>query len=464
MAALILTESNSLEYKREIPSDDRKWLKTVVAFANGKGGQIVFGIDDETHMVVGVAIDNIARTVDRITDTIMTNCSPQIIPDVRVDTIKDQYVIVVEIQAGQNTPYYLTKYGIEDGTYIRAAASTRLAASHIRLELALRSRGLSYDQYPAPHQHPATEQEIQQLCTQIAKRSKKGFSVTQEHLISWGLITPNEKGQLQPSIAYCLLVRPHCLHFARIQCAVFLGNDRSHFLDSTELSGSACDVAEEAVNYVLKNTHIEYNINNLYREELYEIPLPALREVIVNAILHRNYLSPSFIQIAIHPDRVEFFSPGALHGTMTKERMLRGNSSSLRNPLLADIFHRMNIVERWGSGIGRIFATCKEAGMMPPEYDVDEMGVTVIFRRKQSVRLQDKISTSQTPAKSRRSTNLREEELFDFIRRNPDCTYSLILKTFDISRRTLTNRLNSLMKQGKIQRSGSARNACWNAL
>ena len=156
MSSLILTESNILEYKREIPSDNRKWLKTVVAFANGRGGQIIFGIDDETHLVVGVDIENIARTVDKITEIILNNCTPQIIPDVRVDTMGDKYVIVVEIKAGQNTPYYITRQGTEEGTYIRVAATTRQAEPYARMELMLRSKGLTYDQHIAPHQHPVT--------------------------------------------------------------------------------------------------------------------------------------------------------------------------------------------------------------------------------------------------------------------------------------------------------------------
>lgn len=465
MGATLLAESSELEYKREIPEDSRKWLKTVVAFANGKGGQIIFGIDDETHMVVGVDIDNIARTVDRITEIIIKNCSPQIIPDVRIDTMADKYVIVVDIKPGQNTPYYLTRYGMEEGTYVRAAATTRLAESNIRLELMLRSRGVTYDQYTDAHQAPATEEELQSLCLAITECSKKDIEVTREHLISWGVVTPDETGTLRPSVTFCLLARPQCVHFSRIQCAVFRGSDRSHFLDSTELTGPAHLLAQEAVNYVLKNTRVEYKINGLYREEIHEVPIPALREIVVNAILHRNYLSPSFIQIAIHPERIEFFSPGALHGSMTKERMLRGNSSSLRNPLLADILHRMNIVERWGSGIARIYAACREMALPPPEYHVDDMGVTVVVFRTapgNSVRLYQ--LQPESANKAIQFPKATEAELLEFIMKHPDCTYSLLLRSFDISRRTLTNRLNSLMQQGRIQRTGSTRNARWNAL
>ena len=461
MASINLTENNILEYKREIPADDRKWLKTVVAFANGKGGQIIFGIDDETHMVVGIDIENIARTVDRITEIILKNCTPQIIPDVRVDIMADKYVVVVEIKPGQNTPYYLTKQGIEDGTYVRVAASTRQAEPHVRMELLLRSKGMTYDQHIAFHQPPATEEEIRQLCAVVTRQNKKKIEVTREHLISWGMLMPDANGQLLPSVTFCLFARPAAFHFSRIQCAVFLSHDRSHFLDSRELTGPVHEMAEEAINYVLKNTRVEYRINGLYREELHEIPLPALREIIINSILHRNYLSPSFIQISIHPDRIEFFSPGSLHGSMTKERMLQGNSSSLRNPQLADILHRMNIVERWGSGIGRIFAAYRERNMAVPEYDVDDMGITVTIRRNQ---FGDKSQQYVHSANKGKRTSVTEEDVLSFIRHHAGCTYSQLLQAFDISRRTLTNRLNSLMKKGKIQRSGSTRNANWSSL
>ena len=465
MKTTLISESSELEYKREIPDDNRKWLKTVIAFANGKGGQIIFGIDDETHMVVGVDVDNIARTVDRITEIIVKNCTPQIIPDVRIDTMAGKYVIVVDIRPGQNTPYYLSKYGMEEGTYVRVAASTRLAESHVRMELLLRSRGLTYDQHTDSRLSPATDEEIQQLCDSITSRNSKKIMVTREHLISWGIVSPDENGKLHPTVTFCLFARPHCIHFSRIQCAVFLSHDRSRFLDSTELTGPVHLMAEDAINYVLRNTRVEYKIDGFYRDEVHEIPLPALREIVVNAILHPNYLSPAFIQIAIHPDRIEFFSPGALHGSMTKERMLQGNSSSLRNPLLADILHRMNVVERWGSGIARIYASCKEMGMRLPEYQIDDMGVTVTVYRPVSDNSIKPISEKFEPVViSPKVHKVSDNELLEFIRQHPNCAYSLILQTFDVSRRTLSNKLSRLMEQGKIQRIGSARNARWNAL
>ena len=472
MSLIQATENNTLEYKRELPGKDRKWLKTVVAFANGKGGQIVFGIDDETHSVVGVASDEIARTIDHLTDAIMQNCTPQIVPDVRVETHGGKYVIVVEIDSGQNTPYYLSREGIEAGTYIRAAATTRPADPHVRLELILRSKGKSYDEYILPHEAPASTEEIDNLCRDIAAYHTQHKEVTIEHLESWRLLK-EEGGRLLPSVGFCLLARPKSIHFSGIQCAVFLGEDRVKFLDNKEFRGPLYRMIEQAEEYVLRNTRTEYVINGVVREEVYELPRPALREIIVNAVLHRNYLSPAFIQIAIHPDRIDFFSPGGLYGSMTRERMLQGNCSSLRNPLLADVFHRMNIVERWGSGISRIFDACRTHGLPAPEYSVDDMGVTVTIRRTPlAQRLPERVQRKSKSAHAeqqknettRKSSANSSERLLLYIRQHPDCTFSQMLKSFDIPRRTLSYRLEKLRETGLIYRTGSTRNSVWNAV
>lgn len=461
------TESYNLEYKREIPSDNKKWLKTVVAFANGKGGQIVFGIDDETHTVMGVSGEEIARTIDKLTDTIINNCTPQIVPEVRVENIGDKHVIVVEIEAGQNTPYYLTRDGIERGTYIRAGATTRVAEAYTRLELILKSKGISYDQYIIPHETPVKDTEIEALCKDIQRYSNRGDSVTKDHLISWGLLR-DEEGILKPSVAFNLLTGSQSVRFSRIQCGVFLGDNRVKFQDSKEFSGPLYQIIKQAEDYVLQNTRTEYVIKDIVREEVYEIPLPALREIIVNAVLHRNYLYPAFIQIAIHPSKIEFFSPGGLYGSMTKERMLRGNCSALRNPLLADMLQKMGMVERWGSGIGRIFEAFAENGLPAPEYVIDDLGVTVSVPRVKSVPQEQTLPVSNHQAVSLHGNPQNpadsNERLLQYIRNHPNCTYSQLLKEFGFSRRTLSYKLEKLREQGFIVRTGATRSTVWNAV
>ena len=120
-------ESKNIEYKVAVPDKSEKYMKTVVAFANGRGGKIVFGIEDKTLEVVGMDEDSIYKTMDAITNAISDSCMPQIIPDIEPQTIDGKTVIIVSVEAGKNRPYYLKSKGKENGTYIRVAGTSRQA-------------------------------------------------------------------------------------------------------------------------------------------------------------------------------------------------------------------------------------------------------------------------------------------------------------------------------------------------
>lgn len=141
-------ESKSIEYKVDVPGKSEKYMKTVVAFANGRGGRIVFGIDDSTLDVTGMNPDTIFQTIDSITNAISDSCEPRIIPDVTLQTVGDKTVIVVEISSGKMRPYYLKSKGIVDGTFIRVAGTTRLAPDFMLKELILEGQNRYYDSEP----------------------------------------------------------------------------------------------------------------------------------------------------------------------------------------------------------------------------------------------------------------------------------------------------------------------------
>ena len=118
-------ESKNIEYKVTVPDKSEKYMKTVVAFANGKGGKIVFGVDDKTLEIVGMNTENIYKTMDAITNAISDACEPAIRPDVALQTVKDKTVIVVEILPGAQRPYYIKSQGLIDGTYVRVSGTIR---------------------------------------------------------------------------------------------------------------------------------------------------------------------------------------------------------------------------------------------------------------------------------------------------------------------------------------------------
>lgn len=130
-------ESKNIEYKVTVPEKSEKYMKTVVAFANGRGGKIVFGIDDKTLDIVGMDVDNIYKTMDAITNAISDACEPAIRPDVALQTVKDKTVIVVEILPGAQRPYYIKSQGMVEGTYVRVSGTTRHVEGYMLKELIL---------------------------------------------------------------------------------------------------------------------------------------------------------------------------------------------------------------------------------------------------------------------------------------------------------------------------------------
>ena len=143
--AVFSGESKNVEYKVAVPGNSEKYMKTVIAYANGQGGRIIFGIDDKTLKVVGMDTDTIFQTIDAITNAISDSCEPRILPDVTLQTVEDKTVIVVEITAGKMRPYYLKSKGIVDGAYIRVSGTTRPVADYMLKELILEGQNRYYD-------------------------------------------------------------------------------------------------------------------------------------------------------------------------------------------------------------------------------------------------------------------------------------------------------------------------------
>ena len=168
--------------------------------------------------------------------------------------------------------------------------------------------------------------------------------------------------------------------FSKTQCAVFKGTDRTVFLDKREFTGPIYEQIEEAVDFVLRNIRLGAAIDGLIRTEKYELPIEAIREMIINAHCHRNLLDESCIQVAIYDDRLEVTSPGGLYNGLTYEEVMNGHSK-IRNKGIANIFSQMGLVEAWGSGIKRIISTAEQYGLPKPRFqEFDNMFRVELFR------------------------------------------------------------------------------------
>ena len=139
-------ESENVEFKSEIPAKSEKYMRTVVAFANGKGGKLVFGVENGTWAVTGFSKEEVFQKMDAITNAIFDSCEPKITPNIAVQEIDGKAIIVVEIIPGMQRPYYIKSQGIMEGTYIRVAGTTRHAERYRVQELIMEGTNRSFDQ------------------------------------------------------------------------------------------------------------------------------------------------------------------------------------------------------------------------------------------------------------------------------------------------------------------------------
>lgn len=424
-------ESSTVEFKRLLPSEDKKVLKTFVAFANGAGGKVIFGVEDSTGKILGVPDEGRARLQDSITDMVSDSCCPQLLPIFTWLSVSDKALLVVEITASPNCPYFIKSEGVEKGTYIRVGATTRRAEQNKVRELEIYGSRRTYDEIVEHAVEAATTDEIGKLCSSIQEyRSDATKPVGIEQLLSWRLLVQSRK-ELLPSNAFRILVG-RGIHFSRVQCAVFSGIDRVNFLDRKEFEGPAYELLENAQTFLLQHLNKAARINGLRREDVYEIPVPVLRELLVNAILHRNYLVHGFIQVSIFDDRVEILSPGSLYENLSREEMLAGNSRH-RNPLLADVFQRMGIVEKWGTGIRRVNEVCLSVGLELPDFQITNDSVRVVLKRQLKV------------ADARLSQlSARDHAIFDYMTNHPGVTIRELSSIFNISKSTVARIVKKL--------------------
>ena len=188
---------------------------------------------------------------------------------------------------------------------------------------------------------------------------------TEKQLINWKVLKKvNDK--LLATNAFVLLTSDF-FQFAKIQCALFKGITRDVFIDKKEYTGSIYEQVEAAYQFVLRHINRSSEIESLIRIDKYELPTSAIREIIINAQVHRNYMDNSCVQIAIYDDRLEVTSPGTLYGGLTLEEILNGRSK-IRNKVIAEIFNKMDLIEQWGTGIQRIINRAKEYDLPKPEF------------------------------------------------------------------------------------------------
>lgn len=241
-----------------------------------------------------------------------------------------------------------------------------------------------------------------------------------------------------------------------IQCGLFKGKDRAYFVNRREFDGPIQNQVDMAYQYVLEKINMGMQIHGIYRQDVYELPTDSVRELIANAVAHRSYLESGNIQVAIFDDRLEVTSPGMLLNNVSIKKMIEGYSKP-RNPAIANAFAYMKIIEKWGTGIPRIFRECTEYGLPEPEL-IDFDGDFRVNMYWKSL-----ISEKQVTDVTEKVTDI-EAKILELISNDPAITTSKLANMLFVTRKTISTHMKIMKKNNVIERIGSDRKGYWKIL
>ena len=329
-----MKESESIELKRSL-AELKEGLTSIAAILNKHGaGELWFGVKNDG---VAVGLHVTEKTLRDISQAIAAHIEPKIYPHITPEILAGKTCVKVAF-TGKDAPYFA--YG---RAYMRVADEDRhLTARELESLILIKNRdALRWD-----------NEQYQGVLKELDGKKIKRF------VIRAGLVWDSIPNALQKLglIKNGQLLNATRLFFSKeppmqLRCAVFAGTKSDTIIDRHDFDGDILELIEEAQKYILKNIHIGMRIKGLYREDVPEISVEALREAIINAFCHRDYRDPDYIHIAIFKDRVEIRSPGELFDGLTIREIRKGNVSKRRNPLVADLFRRIHMVEAWGRGM-----------------------------------------------------------------------------------------------------------------
>lgn len=344
---MFFRESETVELKETVVDDVKK---EIIAFANCEGGKLYIGVRDD-GTVIGV--DNPDRVALQISNMVRDAIKPDITMFLHYETleIEDKKIVAVEIQRGTDRPYYIAKKGLSPmGVYVRQGCFSVPAADNAIRSMIKETDGDRFE----------TMRSLKQELT--FDITKKEF---EQRNVEFGLKQMQTLKMLDYNGIYsnlALLLSEQCTH--TIKAAVFQGTDQTIFKDRREFTGSLMQQLNEAYAFIDFRNQTRATIEKLWRTDVRDYPEVAVREALLNLLVHRDYSFSASALISIYADRIEFVSIGGLLPGIELEDVMIG-LSVCRNPNLADVFYRLQFIEVYGTGIRKIMKSYENTGEKP---------------------------------------------------------------------------------------------------
>ena len=458
----LIAEATEHEFKREVETKKPKsWLKSVSAFANGIGGTMFFGVDDE-HSIYG--LKDMQADTDFISNRIKERISP--IPEFILQPFEERgkALLALKVKSGRSTPYYYAADGIREA-YIRLGSESVPAPGHILNELILKGTNQTYDAIATEFR----KADYSFTLLEATYLHRLGIRFESTDYQSFGLADKNEI----LTRAGSLLTDQHIVYNSRVFCTRWNGLEKGSIfddaIDDKEFEGNLIHLLQSGCGFVKTNSKVRFAKEAFERVDKPDYSERAVMEALVNALIHRSYLiMGSEVHIDMFDDRLEISSPGGMFsGKLIQEQDIESIDSERRNPIIADLFHRMRYMERRGSGLKKIVNEAKKL----PGYTDALRPVFISTGTSFRVTLWNinygsnpENVPDHVPDVPDHVPDSRQAKVLQAIAENPCVTTAELAEQFRVTAKTIKRDLNVLRGDGKIQRIGPERGGRWEVL
>ena len=454
---LLIAEATEYEFKSAVEANKpRSWLKTVSAFANGIGGSIYFGVSDD-RIVVG--LDNPQQAAEQISEIIKVRIEPAIknivLEPLRVD---GKEILRVQISAGMNTPYYYTGDG-NKAAYYRIGNESAPAPAAVLNELLMKGLNQTFDALETKYRFS----DYSYTLFEATYKQKTGNSIDKpKDYQSFNMVSSNDT----LTFVGALFADQSPIYQSRVFCTRWNGLKKGGLyvdaLDNDEFQSNAISLLTDALKFVRHNSSVKWKKTGTGRIEMPDYPSEAVHEALVNALVHRDYMiQGSEIHVDMYDDRLEIVSPGGLpDGKRIQDLDIDDVASIRRNPVICDIFSRLKLMERRGSGLRKIIDQYPDD--IVPSFRSTAQSFIVMLPN-----LSHKIAS--TPNGDDVGDDIgvdigvesNADLILNAIAGDPEITQKYLALITGLSTRTVSREIKELRDSGKIQRFGSDRSGYW---
>ncbi len=420
-------ESPVLELKEQINAD---FKKEIIAFANTDGGEILVGVARDGSVA---GVEDTEAEMEKIGNMIRDGIKPDLTAYTSIERIEDggKALIRVSVSRGLKRPYHLTDKGIKPtGVFVRHGISSVPATDEAIRQMLRESDGTAFDKARSVNQ---------ELTFTYAEKTFQEYQVAFDsaHKRTLGLIDVD--GYYTNA---ALLLSDQCGHI--IRCAVYEGTGKTKFKTRKEFSGSILKQMDDAFSFLSLNNNLRATFDGLRRVDYADYPEEALREALLNAVVHRDYDYSGSIIINIYDDRMEFISLGGLVKGLTLLD-IKGGVSQPRNAVIANVFYRLELIESYGTGIQKMMESYHGSGAEPAFAPAPASFVVILPNRN--------TAAGEAPD----PTLSREEQVIRLMEKQGAVTRKDVERLLGCSSFPANKVLSSLLEQGRIIKTGAAR-------